>query len=59
MLIYRVTDSFTWPFAVAILAFLWASLQMWRLRAAIPFASKLHKAVRPPTDSIPDIPESP
>jgi MFS family permease len=59
MLIYRMTDSFTWPFAVAMLAFLWASLQMWRLRAAIPFASQLHKVVRPPTDSIPDVPASP
>ncbi len=59
MLIYRMTDSFTWPFAVAIVAFLWASLQMWRLRGAIPFASELHKAARPPAASISDVLASP
>ncbi len=31
MLLYKLTDSFTWPLLVAAAAFLWAAWQMWRL----------------------------
>jgi len=31
MLLYRLTGSFAWPFAIAAVAFAWASWQMWRL----------------------------
>jgi MFS family permease len=35
MLIYRVTGSFAWPFAIAAIAFAWASWRMWRLHGAL------------------------
>ena len=34
MLLYRLTGSFAWPFAIAAIAFAWASWQMWRLHGA-------------------------
>ncbi len=54
MLIYRMTDSFIWPFAIAGVAFLWASWQMWRLRSATQFAAQPH-AIRPAADSAPEV----
>ena len=35
MACYKLTGSFTVPFAAAALAFLWAAVQMWRLHGAI------------------------
>ena len=35
MLLYRITGSFAWPFAIAAIAFAWASWQMWRLHGAV------------------------
>lgn len=52
MLIYRMTGSFAWPFAIAAFAFLWASWQMWRLRGAIPLASHSARTLQPMTDSV-------
>ena len=40
MLLYRMTGSFALPFAVAALAFAWASWQMWRLHGIMRSASK-------------------
>ena len=35
MLLYRITGSFAWPFAIAAIAFAWGSWQMWRLHGAV------------------------